>query len=117
SSPRISRVAAPSRTWISSSPARWASQWPFPANFVMLRPPSRYDANRAALPFRSASASPLPGRPVPWEGHLWLSSCGGLRRRLAAVDEEHLTGRKGRPAGCKEDDCVGDLVRRADALE
>src|SRR5437667_270290 len=43
-------------------------------------------------------------------GHLWLSSCAGLRRRLATVDEEHLTGRKGRLARSEEDDRVRDLV-------
>jgi hypothetical protein len=49
--------------------------------------------------------------------HLCLSRCAGLDRRLPTVDEERLTRRKGRPVGCEEDDCVGDLVRLADALE
>src|SRR5467141_55015 len=50
-------------------------------------------------------------------GHLWLSSCAGLRRRLAAVDEEHLTGRKGRLARSEEDDRVRNLVGLACTLE
>src|SRR5271168_2581822 len=50
-------------------------------------------------------------------GHLWLSRCAGLCRRLATVDEEHLTGREGRLARSEEDDCVGDLGRLARTLE
>src|SRR5580693_2889931 len=46
-----------------------------------------------------------------------LSSCVGSGCRLPAIDGEHLTGREGRFVGCEEDDCVGDLVRRADTLE
>src|SRR5258707_15581290 len=41
----------------------------------------------------------------------------GLRRRLAAVDEEHLTGREGRLVGRQEDDRVCDLIGFADSLE
>jgi len=46
-----------------------------------------------------------------------LSSFAGLRRRLATVDEEHLTGRKGRLARSEEDDRVRNLVGLACTLE
>jgi hypothetical protein len=49
--------------------------------------------------------------------HLWLWSFAGLRRRLATVDEEHLTGREGRLARSEEDDRICDLVGLARTLE
>src|SRR6202140_5302836 len=47
----------------------------------------------------------------------WQRREAWLRRRLSAVDREHLTGCEGRLARSEEDDRVGDLVRLADTLE
>src|SRR5437588_2419891 len=81
---------------------------------------SRRPATTTFAPFLAkamAAARPMPLKApvIKTTGLLILRSL--LRRRLAAVDREHLTGRKGRPARREEDDRVGDLVRLAHTLQ